>query len=332
MNLSESLEMLLSGAVFSRAEASEFIGLILQPDAEPLQISAALAVIRQRGATGQELAGFAEGVLADSRMIQFEAEGVVDTCGTGGGPATINISTAAALMAAAAGAKTAKHGGRSVTSQCGSADVLMALGIELTNDEGRLQQCMNEAGFAFLFAPDFHPAMKVLGPMRRQMGFRTVFNQLGPLMNPAKVKRQIIGVYHSSFLEPMAEAARLLGAHKTLIVHGADAMDEISPCGPSEGLWTDGTRTELRPEQFGFAPLVLSTIKQGTLAENAEAVVTGLTNRTSIEFYASLPAAATAVSLSLDIDIAEAVSRIESAVDSGAGLTVLQKLREITTA
>lgn len=326
----ESLEFLLSGGVFSRAQAAEFIHSTLQSDAEPLQISAALAVIRQRGASGEELAGCAEGVLSQSRLIDFQQDNIVDTCGTGGGPATINISTAAGLMAAAAGAKIAKHGGRSVTSQCGSADVLVEMGVELTNDESKLQKCMSEAGFAFLFAPDFHPAMKILGPLRKQMGFRTIFNQLGPLMNPARVRRQVIGVYHPSFLAPMADAARLLGAERTLIVHGADSMDEISPCGPTKGLWTTGEEASIAPEEFGFPALSLEQIKQGSLQENAEAVIRALSDRTSTEFYAALPAAATAVSLSLSIDVREAVERVSSAVESGNGTRVLDRLREIT--
>src|SRR5438445_13264564 len=203
----------------------------MRGEATPAQIAALLMGLRVKGETPEEVAGAARALR--EAMVRVEANGahLVDTCGTGGGAvSTFNISTAAAFVAAGAGAIVAKHGNRSMTSKCGSADVLEALGVNITLTPEQVATCLDEAGIAFMFAQLYHPAMKFAAGPRREIGIRTIFNILGPLTNPAGAPAQVIGVASAALLPRMAEALALLGTHHALVVHGDDGMDEISIC------------------------------------------------------------------------------------------------------
>ena len=250
------------------------------PDA---QIAALLAALAVRGVTGEELAGFVDAMRAASvslPLTEAERAELVDTCGTGGDASgTINISTGAALLAAAAGAKIAKHGNRSVTSRCGSADVLEALGVPVNLSPERAVDCLRQTGFVFLFAPALHPAMRRVQPLRRALGFRTVFNILGPLTNPAGARRQVMGVYAPELMPLVADAMRILGIEHGLVVHGAGCMgessiglDELSLCGPSdvaEVRQGDVTYSTLTVEETGLPKATLAELAGGDAKENA---------------------------------------------------------------
>ncbi len=299
-----------------------------------ISIAGFLTALQVKGAKGTHLAGFASALRRLGRSIDFNSDSLVDTCGTGGGSPSFNISTGAALLAAAAGAKVAKHGNKAVTSRSGSADVLNALGIGITPDEEKLQTSMKEAGFAFLFAPFFYEPLKNLAPIRMSLGIRTVFNQLGPLLNPANADKQIIGVYDPALLQPTAQALHLLGANESLVVHGSDGLDEITPTGDTS-VWRAGSS---KPETwqttlFISAPLNHEDIAPGdSAAQSAEMIETALNEVDSVPFLAVLPSAATAVSLSLNLTLEESTALCREAAASGSGSRVLSILREVVPA
>jgi anthranilate phosphoribosyltransferase len=234
--LEEALGLLATGASLSADQTAAALGVVMRGEATPGQIAAFLIALRVKGETPDEVAGAAR-ALRDA-MVQVRPAGagpLVDTCGTGGGAVTtFNISTAAALVAAAAGARVAKHGNRSYTSRCGSADVLEALGLEISLPPERALPLLEQAGFAFFFAPAYHPAMRHVGPVRKELGVPTIMNLLGPLANPAGVRRQVIGVADRARAPLMAEALRRLGVEHALVVHAEVGMDEISPSGRTE--------------------------------------------------------------------------------------------------
>src|SRR6266404_703860 len=203
-------------------------------DATHEQIAGFLIGLRDKGETADEIAGCAEAMREHVLVVTPKRQDLVDTAGTGGdGMRTINISTAAALVAAAAGAGVAKHGNRAASSQTGSADVLEALGFELELPPEKIARSIDELGFGFMFAPTHHPSMKHAAPVRRELAARTVFNVLGPLTNPAGARAQIVGVYSEQLVRPIAEALAQLGAHRAFVVHGAGGIDELSPAGPN---------------------------------------------------------------------------------------------------
>lgn len=276
MSLAPVLLRLTERRDLSQGEAKELMGRLSEGTADPVQVAGVLAALQTKGVTAQELAGFAAELRERSMSLATSHPHLVDTCGTGGGVATFNLSTGAALVAAAAGAKVAKHGNRSVTSHCGSADVLEALGVRLDSDPERLARLLDEVGIVFLFAPHHHPSMKAVGPVRKALGVRTVFNLLGPLANPAGAKRQLVGVYDRAFVRPMAEALLLLGAEEAYVVHGSDGMDEVSPCAETffahvsggnvdEGGWT--------PESFGMTSVTPDVLAPGDTVESSAAVL-----------------------------------------------------------
>ncbi len=303
------------------------------PDAH-ISIAGFLTALQVRGAKGGHLAGFAQALRRLGQKVDFDLPNLVDTCGTGGGSPSFNISTGAALLAAASGAKVAKHGNRAVTSRSGSADVLAAMGIGITGDELKLKESMIRTGFAFLFAPFHYHTMKNLAPIRAKLGVRTVFNQLGPLLNPAGAKRQIIGVYDRRLLEPMAQALELLGGEKSLVVHGEDGLDELSPVASSRVRWAGSGAEEIwRPEEFFSLTLRAEDIAPGEEpAESAAKILEAFAHTDSRAFCALLPSAATAVCLSLDVERSEAIERVRAAVESGAAMGVLETLREVLPA
>lgn len=267
-----------TGETLRREEARELMETILERDDVPdVAIAALVGAMGARGGTPEEIAGFVEAMRHVAKTLpltEAERDALVDTCGTGGDASgTFNISTAAALVAAAAGAKVAKHGNRAVTSKCGSADVLEALGIPTGLEGEAAADMLRTHGFVFLLAPNHHPAMKAVMPVRRSLGVRTVFNVLGPLLNPAGARRQVMGVYAPRLVPVVGKAMTLLGTNHALVVHGDGALDELAISGPSEvaevrngevSLWG------LTPESLGLKRAEASTLAGGGAAENAE--------------------------------------------------------------
>jgi anthranilate phosphoribosyltransferase len=234
MDFKTVLSVLIARRDLSEAAAAELVDEILAGQLTEAQIAAVLAALATKGEAVGELAGAARAMRRRAIRVQAVGQTVVDTCGTGGdGGGTFNISTTAAFVVAGAGVAVAKHGNRSVSSRCGSADVLEALGVKIDAEPEIMEQALQEAGIAFLFAPRFHGAMKFAMPVRKQLGVRTLFNLLGPLANPAGATCQLIGVYAPHLTEMFAHALRLLGARRAFVVHGHDGMDEITVCAPT---------------------------------------------------------------------------------------------------
>jgi anthranilate phosphoribosyltransferase len=251
----ESLRKAAAGESLSAGEAERALEEIMEGTVDPAVTAALLTALRVRSESVGEIVGFARAMRRFAERVEAPA-GVVDTCGTGGdAKGTINISTAAAFVARGAGVVIAKHGNRAATSQSGSADVLEALGAEIGLGPEEVGRCIKEVGIGFMFARTHHPAMRHVAPVRAELPFRTVFNLLGPLTNPAGARRQIVGVFHRDYVYPMAAALRELGAEKALVVHGADGLDEITVTGPTlvaEVSNGSVTEYELSPEQFGL--------------------------------------------------------------------------------
>ena len=251
----ETLRKAAAGEPLSVGEAERALEEIMEGTVDPAVTAALLTALRVRGESVGEIVGFARAMRRFAERVEAPA-GVVDTCGTGGdAKGTINISTAAAFVARGAGVVIAKHGNRAATSQSGSADVLEALGAEIGLGPEEVSRCIEEVGIGFMFARTHHPAMRHVAPVRAELPFRTVFNLLGPLTNPAGARRQLVGVFHRDYVHPVAEALRELGAEKALVVHGADGLDEITVTGPTlvaEVSNGSVTEYELSPEQFGL--------------------------------------------------------------------------------
>lgn len=329
------LERLVAGSSLTRDEAREAMRAIMAGDAGPAWIAGFLVALRVKGETVDEIAGFAETMRAVANPLDLGEENLVDTCGTGGdGAGTFNVSTAAALVAAGAGVKVAKHGNRAVSSECGSADVLEALGVTLVSDEPVLRRCLREAGFAFLFAPAQHPAMKhAIGP-RRELGLRTVFNLLGPLTNPAGARRQVMGVYDAALVRPLAEVLARLGAEHAMVVHGAGGLDELSTLGATRVAEWDGQRLavhELRPEDHGLEPASAEAIAGGDPPRNARIVRAVLEGEPGPARDIVLLNAAAAIRVAGAADsLADGLVRARRAVDEGAAAAALDALIRVT--
>lgn len=299
MEFREALGAVVKKQDLSGQDAEELMRFLVSGEATDAQIGGALAALASKGAAARELAGFAKVLREKALTVKSEDPNVVDTCGTGGGIPSFNISTAAAIIAAAAGARVAKHGNRGVTSACGSADVLEALGARIDGDPEQALHLLDSVGLAFFFAPAFHPAMKAVGKVRRELGVRTVFNQLGPLVNPAGARRQLIGVFDPSLLRPMAEALAATGTERALLVHGQDGLDELSPCGPTScvKVW-DGSIEDatLSPEVFDCRAAPSSAILPAdSVQENGMLLMEAISDPDSPRCHAALPSAAAAL-------------------------------------
>jgi anthranilate phosphoribosyltransferase len=271
-----TLARLLDGHDLTRDEAREAMNTIMSGEATPAQIGGFLVALRLKGETADEIAGCAEAMRAHVLAVHPQREDLVDTAGTGGdGGRTFNISTAAALVAAAAGAGVAKHGNRAVSSASGSADVLEALGFELELPPERIAESIDTLGFGFLFAPTHHPAMKHAAPVRKELAARTVFNVLGPLTNPAGARAQVVGVYSPDLVKTLAEVLAALGARRAFVVHGAGGIDELSPAGPNlvYEVVDGGVRErEIDPLELGIARCAPEVLRGGSPEENAAAI------------------------------------------------------------
>jgi len=271
--IQDALARLLDGRSLDRAQARAVMGAIMTGEATPAQIGGFLVALRLKGETPDEIAGFAEAIRGHALAVLPKRDDLVDTAGTGGdGQATINISTGAALVAAAAGAAVAKHGNRAVSSASGSADVLEALGFSLEAPPERIARSIDELGFGFLFAPTHHPGFRHAAPVRRELATRTVFNVLGPLTNPAGARAQIVGVYEPSLVRTVAEVLARLGARRAFVVHGAFGVDELSPAGPNLVCEVvDGAvrEREVDPLDLGVPRCAPEELRGGSPAENA---------------------------------------------------------------
>jgi anthranilate phosphoribosyltransferase len=299
-------------------------------EATPSQLAALLVALRMRGETVEELAGFASAMR--DRALRVEApEGAVDTCGTGGdGSNTFNISTAAALVVASAGVPVAKHGNRAITSKSGSADVLEALGIRTDLGAEEAAVALREDGFAFLFAPGFHPAMKHAGPTRREIGVRTAFNLLGPLTNPAGARRQVVGVGDPAAAPRIADVLHLLGAERALVVHGA-GLDEL-PLDGSGVLYDVSpggvTRHEVVAAELGLTAAPTSALVGGTPTENAKTVESVLGGASGpCRDVVLLNASAAFLAAGRAADLRDGIAMAAEAIDSGAAARLLGRLR-----
>ena len=272
--IKEALSQIVSGSNLTSDEAREVMREIMHGQATSAQIGAFLTALRMKGETADEIAGCAQAMRESAIAVKPKRNQLVDTCGTGGdGSGTFNISTTVAFVAAGAGLAVAKHGNRSVSSRCGSADLLQALGVNLELSPEQIAQCIDDVGIGFLFAPKLHPAMKHALSPRKEIGLRTIFNILGPLSNPAQAKRQLLGVYDSNLTELMAEVLRALGAEHAFVVHGADGLDELSITGPNKvsHLYHNHIETYyLNPEELGLPRARLSALAGGTVEDNAE--------------------------------------------------------------
>lgn len=308
---------------------------ILRGEVSDTEIESLLLLLNDRGVTAAELAGFAEAMRAASVVLPFtteEREELVDTCGTGGDASgSFNISTAVALTAAACGVKIAKHGNRSVTSKCGSADVLEALSIPVGLSAQDAAAAIRQYGFAFLLAPVMHPAMKVVAPVRKAIGVRTVFNVLGPMTNPAGAAGQVMGVYSADLVPLVAEALAMLRVRHAMVVHGDGGLDELSLSGPSdlavirECGWT---RMTIMPEDAGLSRAPMSELAGGDVADNAailRAIFAGQ-DRGPRRNVVLLNAAAVLLVAGVAADLREGVRRASEALDSGAVSALVEKL------
>ena len=273
---SNLLTKLLDKQSLSETQAGELMSGWLNEKISPVLSGAILTAIQAKGVSATELAGMAK--ILKSQSVQSQnisySYPVIDTCGTGGdGSSTFNISTAVAFVASAAGIKVAKHGNRSASSKVGSADVLEYLGIKLNATESLYQQALDEVGITFLFAPGWHPAMKAIAPIRKELKIRTIFNLLGPLVNPLNPTGQVIGVYHPSFIEPMIQALQSLGLQKAIVLHGREKLDEAGLGDATDLALLDGdslTITSLNPQELGLTSTPLSALKGGNVEENAD--------------------------------------------------------------
>ena len=331
MTVQEALARLLDGHDLSREQARAVMNEVMQGDATPAQIGGFLVALRLKGETADEIAGCAEAMRSHVLGVRPRRDDLVDTAGTGGdGARTINISTAAALVAAAAGAGVAKHGNRAVSSASGSADVLEALGFELELPPARIERSIDELGFGFLFAPTHHPAMRHAAPVRRELATRTVFNVLGPLTNPADARAQVVGVYAPSLVRTIAEVLAQLGARRAFVVHGAGGIDELSPAGPNlvcEVVDGGVHDREIDPLDLGVPRCAPEELRGGSAAENAAAVRAVFDGEDGGRRSAILLNAAGAIAAAGHAaDLREGLEIARTTVDSGAAAARLDEL------
>jgi anthranilate phosphoribosyltransferase len=330
------------GTQLTREQAAEVLTEILTGTVPDVEIAALLTVFSTRGEQAPELAGFVDVMRARAVHVPLSAEeraALVDVVGTGGGgPLTFNISSGAALVAAAAGAKVAKHGNRAVTSRCGAADVLESLGVPIELSPELAAECLRQTGFMFLFAPLYHPAMKAVGPLRKALGFRTIFNLCGPLTNPAGARNQVIGVLAPSRVLLVGRTLAALGAKRAFVVHGSDGIDELTTTGESVVARIEESESggppnlkgaRVTPEMAGLPRATLDEFTGGDVETNASLlydVITGIPGaRRDIVL---LNAAAALVAAGLAFDLKEGVAMGAEAIDSGQAAATLAKLRQ----
>jgi anthranilate phosphoribosyltransferase len=332
MNYAHLLNRLLAAEDLPFAEMSELMQHIMGGQLTPAQIAAVLIALRIKGETVNEIAAAATVMRELSSKVSVKKTGhLIDTCGTGGDSMqTFNISTASALVAAAAGARVAKHGGRSVSSTCGSADVLEKLGVNVSLSAEQVAQCVDQIGIGFMFAPNHHSAMKHAAPVRRELGVRTLFNLLGPLTNPAGAQNQVLGVFHQSLTAKLAQVLGELGSRHVLVVHGADGMDEISI---SDGTYIaelkDGKVSEytVHPDLFGLTTAPITMLRVANIDEACEKLLAVLNNEVGApRDIVQLNAGAAIYVAGLAKTLEEGVAKADPVIASGAAQDKLAQL------
>ncbi len=336
MIVGPAIQLLLDGHHLSRADARELMGSVMDGEETPAQIAGFLVALRTKGETADEIAGFAEAMREHMVPVTPSRSPVVDIVGTGGdGAGTFNISTAAAIVAASAGAAVAKHGNRAASSAAGSADVLEELGIVLDQSPEETARSIDELGFGFMFARAHHPAMRYVASVRQELGIRTVFNVLGPLANPAGARDGVFGVYSAELAPTYAEALAELGARRAFVVHGDGGLDELSPYGTSlvvEVVDGDVHEWELDPRDLGIEPSDPEALRGGTAAENAATIRAVLAGEVGGRRDAVLLNAAGAlVAAGIAIDLGEGIGLGSEAIDSGAAASRLEALIAFST-
>ena len=328
---------LMRGENLTRVEAAALLDALLDGEATDAQIAAALVALSVKGETVEELAGMAEAMRARSLRVNCRHEHFIDTAGTGSSYSkTFNVSTAAAFVIAGAGLAVAKHGSRAATSRSGSADVLTALGVNVTAEREVSERCLNEIGICFMFAPLYHAATARVAAVRRQLGVHTTFNLLGPLTNPARAPRQIIGVWHRALVEPLARTLSLLGTTRAWVVHGSDGLDEVTLAGESfvaEAKGAGEVRTfEIRPEDFGLRAATLEHLRGGDAEANARIIREVLTGARLDEARSLviMNAGAALFVGGAATDLREAARLAEQSIDTGAAHDRLSRLVKAT--
>jgi len=334
-NITKYLEIILNGGDLTFEQAKELQDLIFAGGVSEVQIAAFLAAMQMKRATACEIAGLALSLREHAVRVRPEVDNLIDTCGTGGATVkTFNISTAAAIVAAGAGAYVAKHGNRGITSKCGSADVLEELGVKIDPGPDIVAECIRQAHIGFMFAPKFHPAMRFVQPIRRSLDFRTAFNILGPLANPASVTAQVMGVAEEALLDRICESLKILGAKRAMVVHG-QGMDEISTLGITrirrlEG--SDISEMELDPAEFGFSNPSIDELKTGDAIENAAIVRDILSGKETgpRRDIVLLNAAAAIIVAGLADDFKSAIEQARTAITNGSAAACLEKMIEVS--
>ncbi len=330
----ESIDKIVRGKDLTREEATQTMNEIMEGQATPAQIAAFVTALRIKGESAEEIAGMA--TVMRQKSLKVVTDGfLVDTCGTGGdGHNTMNVSTAAAIVAAAAGVKIAKHGNRAASSACGSADILEANGVKVDLSPEGVKRCIEEVGIGFMFAQVFHPAMRHAAVPRREIGIRTVFNILGPLTNPAGAHAQLLGVADPGLGEKMAQALASLGTQRAMVVHGMEGMDEISISGPTK-VWelADGkVRTHtITPEEVGLPSAPLDSIKGGTLEHHKEMFLSVLRGEPGpAQDVVALNAAAALVLGGKARDLKEGITTAKRAIAIGAAMKKLEAFASLS--
>ncbi|HHJ38012.1 MAG: anthranilate phosphoribosyltransferase [Methylothermaceae bacteria B42] len=337
MEIQAAIQKLLDGNDLSRTEMCQIMARIMSGEASEVQVAGFLVALRAKGERVDEITAAVEVLREKALKIQVSGEHLIDTCGTGGDSAgTFNISTTAAFVVAAAGGQVAKHGNRSVSSRSGSADVLEALGVNLDLTPAQVKQCIEEIGVGFLYAPRHHGAMKHVASVRRQLGVRTLFNLLGPLLNPASAPYQLLGVFDSRYVELLAQVLRNLGSRHVLVVHAEDGLDEISLASPTlvAELQAGQIQTyQVTPEQFGFERAPLTALKVGNVDESKEILTSVLSgNPGSARDIVALNAGAAIYAADLSDDLAQGVEKAREILAKGLAQKKLTALIEWTQA
>jgi anthranilate phosphoribosyltransferase len=332
--LRQLIQKVSGGATLSEEEIRTALEQMTAGAATPAQMGAFLMALRVRGETVEEIAGAARMLRAKMNRVEV-APDAIDIVGTGGDShGTYNVSTCAALVAAGAGLKIAKHGNRRVSSKSGASDVLSELGVKLEVPAGTIARCVSEAGVGFLWAPLHHPALKHWAPIRGELGIRTIFNLLGPICNPAGVKRQVVGVFSWHWVEPIAHVLNSLGAEHVWVVHGHDGLDELTTTGATDVAELKGGKVtvfEVTPADAGLAPAKLSDLRGGDEKENAAAIREVLAGkRTPLRDIAVLNAAAALIVAGKAVNLADGAALAAHAIESGAARKALEKLVAIS--
>lgn len=333
--ITEYIEPLLVGESLDFEQAASLLDVIFEGEVAEPQIAAFLTAMRVKGPTSAELAGLAKSLRAHALPVKVDIDPLVDTCGTGGARVkSFNISTASALVAAGAGVYVAKHGNRGITSKCGSADVLAELGVKIDASPEVVGECIRQAHVGFMFAPVFHPAMKYVQPIRKSLGFRTVFNILGPLANPAGASAQVLGVADEKLMQLVADALKLLGIRRAMIVH-SEGMDEISTAGPTKiAELKDGriTNEELNPQEVGINPGNIEDLKAVDAETSAKILsdILGGAETGARKDIVVLNAAAAIIAGDLADDFRSAIELAKASIADGRALDCLEKLIEVS--